>query len=368
MDKTKICHITSVHQAKDNRIFHKECLSLVKEGYDVTLLVINRETEICNGVKIISIEHKAKGRISRFLGATGKLYREAKKINADIYHFHDPELMYAGLKLKWFCGKKVIYDIHENLPASIMSKPYIHFRLVAKLISVLVGIFERFCSGRYAAIVTATPDIGKRFIKRNPIVLRNFPILPENEMIDGETEKNENAIIYVGGITKIRGIIQLINAFELTGNAELWLLGPFEDEEIQKECISLPAWSKVKYLGVVPAGEVVKYIRKAAAGIITFLPYPNHITALPTKPFEYMFGGLPMIMSDFKYWRDFFGDSALYANPSDPYDIANKINTLLSDKSLSRKMGERNLDLVIGQYNWDIEKLKLLELYKKLET
>lgn len=52
----KVCHVTSVHQRYDTRIFHKECTSLAKAGYDVTLLVAdNKEPEIRNGEKIISV-------------------------------------------------------------------------------------------------------------------------------------------------------------------------------------------------------------------------------------------------------------------------------------------------------------------------
>jgi glycosyltransferase involved in cell wall biosynthesis len=366
VSKIRVCHITSVHQAKDNRIFYKECVSLVNDGYDVSLLVINGKTEVCEGVNIIGINHQGKGRVFRFLGATRKLYRESKILNADIYHFHDPELMFAGLKLKWFRGKKVIYDIHEILPASVLSKPYIRYRFIARCISIMAGLVERLCSGRYSALVTARPDIARRFKAKNPVIVRNFPILRVETSDTGAYKKNDKAIIYVGGITRIRGLVELVRAFKYVDDGELWLLGPFEDEEIKRECQKLEAWNKVKYLGVVAANEVIKYIRQAAAGIITFLPYPNHITSLPTKPFEYMYGGLPIIMSDFMYWRDFFGDSAVYVNPSDPKEIASAVNEMLADKTKRERMGNYNYNLIRDSFNWDIEKQKLLDLYKKL--
>ena len=66
--KKKVCHITSAHKRYDVRIFFKQCKSLAKHGYDVTLLVSDeKENEEIDGVKIISIKFKPKNRIDRFI-------------------------------------------------------------------------------------------------------------------------------------------------------------------------------------------------------------------------------------------------------------------------------------------------------------
>jgi hypothetical protein len=56
-----------------------------------------------------------------------QVYRKALKTDADIYHLHDPELMPLGLLLK-LQRKKVIYDVHENLPKQISIKHWINPR------------------------------------------------------------------------------------------------------------------------------------------------------------------------------------------------------------------------------------------------
>jgi glycosyltransferase involved in cell wall biosynthesis len=293
------------------------------------------------------------------------MIRVCKKVDADIYHFHDPELIFTGLYLK-IIGKKVIYDIHENNPASILSKPYIKSKFLRKVIAKSFDIFERVAVNFFDAVVTARPDISKRFNHDNLITLRNFPILPKFENKKRiNINKTKPSIIYVGGMHTLRGTFELIEAFETLDEYELWLLGFAIEEKLQKKIED--GCKNVRYFGTVEAYEVFDYIDKADIGIITFLEEPNHINTLATKPFEYMACGKPMIMSNFRYWQETFGKSSLYVDPSNPKEIAETIKRLLSDKKLLREMGELNKKLSLEEYNWQKESQQLLNLYKKLE-
>jgi glycosyltransferase involved in cell wall biosynthesis len=365
--RTKVCHLTSVHPANDNRIFHKECTFLAKEGYDVYLVAANAKTEIINNVKIIGVEIKKSGRLYRMTRVAWSIFRKCQKINADIYHFHDPELMIPGIFFKLF-RKKVIYDIHENTSAAILSKSYLKSNLLTKILSKSIDIVEKILVRFYDLLITARPDISRRFKKFDPITLRNFPILSLNKIIfASDIKKNKFSVIYVGLISKIRGIIELINAFSYIDNAELWLLGRFETEKLRKECEMLPAWRNVRYFGIVEPNEVFSYLKLADIGIITFLDKPNHLKSLATKPFEYMACGLPMVMSDFPYWKKFFKNSSLYVDPLDSKEIANKIIKLLSNKILRKEMSHRNMCLAKNLYNWQTESIKLIDAYSKIK-
>jgi len=360
----KIAHLTSVHPQNDNRIFYKECTTLADAGYHVTLLVAGGKEGYLNGVEIISYPKENRGRIYRmFKTSFIDMFRASKKIDADIYHFHDPELIFVGLLLK-LQGKKVIYDIHENNPASILSKSYIKFAFLRRLISKIFDIFEKTAIYFFDGVVTARPDISKRFTHPNLITLRNFPILSSMENLSKPTlKKQKPSIIFVGNMTKIRGIYELLEAFSFLDMYELWLLGPITEKSLETKIKN--ASDNVRYLGVVEAYEIFGYIQMADIGIITFLAEPNHITTLATKPFEYMACGKPIVMSDFPYWKETFQESAEYVNPSNPKAIAEGIQNLLNDKARMQQMSTLNKRLSKEVYNWQKESKKLLDLYQK---
>ena len=362
--KSKVCHVTTVHQPNDNRIFFKECKSLSLAGYDVTLLCANAKSTVRDGIKIIGFAGHTQRLKRFFITSLFRVFVEAWKVNADIYHLHDPELVWMGLLLR-LTGKKVIMDVHENNAAAILSRPYMTNNFSKKVLSTIIKLVERITLPFFSAIITARPDISGLFPKLNPITLRNFPILPfYDDIPDLAISKSKKAVIYVGGSSEIRGTIELIEAFRFTNKVELWILGPFESDLFRKKCEKLEGWSKVKYLGTVEANKIFSYIKAADIGIITFLPKPNHLTTLATKPFEYMACGLPMIMSNFEYWKSFFGDSSYYVDPSDSIAIAKMIDSLISDDEVLSKMKKNNIKLATEKYNWQKEQEKLFEVYK----
>lgn len=362
----EICHITTIHPVNDNRIFYKECISLKNGGYDVCLICSGTPSREIEGITIIGLK-KYRNRVKNFfLVSFISVLKEAFKLKAEVYHIHDPELILPGLTLRLF-GKKVIYDIHENNPSSILSKPYIKSKFVSKCISKAFDIVEKSSAPLFTKIVTARPDISERFKSLQPVTLRNFPIIAElNNAKKITIEKTKDVVIYVGGITKIRGIIPLIESFEKLNNAELWLLGPWGSEDFENECNQLNGWKNTRYMGVVQPYEIISYLRYADIGIVTFLPYPNHIRTIATKPFEYMMAGLPMIMSNFPYWKELFDGLSEFVNPEDPDEIASTIEQLLGDQEKMKLMSERATKKVKEEFNWEAESEKLIELYSRI--
>jgi glycosyltransferase involved in cell wall biosynthesis len=368
LDKSqvKICVLTSVHPAFDGRIFHKEAKTLTKAGYHVVLIAQHNKEEVVDGVKILPLP-KPRNRFERMTKVVWKLFRLASKQKAAIYHFHDPELIPIGLALKLF-GRKVIYDVHEDYPEQFLNKEWIGNYTCRKIISVLFNIFEKLSVKIFDGVVTATPGIAAKFPENKTITLRNLPVL---ELMDkakpSNWKKNKPTVIYSGGLSMIRGIKEIIQAMEFIGDrAELWLLGKWENEEFKQECENLTGWKYATYLGQIPYGQHYSLIKTADVGLVDFFPLPNQERAMPNKPFEYMACSLPMVMSNFPYWQEIFGECALFVNPYDAEDIAEKILHLLDNSNEAKKLGDKGRELIEEEYNWEAEQGKLLDIYKKV--
>ena len=148
--------------------------------------------------------------------------------------------------------------------------------------------------------------------------------------------------------------------------AEVRILRKWESEGFEKECKALKGWEYTKYLGFVPLSEVYRYMKIANIGIATVYPVKNNTTSLLIKLFEYMACSLPVVMSNFHYWQEVFGECALFADPYDSKVIADKIIYLLDKPNEAKKFGKKGRKLIEEKYNWETESKKLIMLYSFL--
>lgn len=362
----KVCHLTSVHPRKDTRIFVKECSSLANAGFETFLIVADGlGDEESNGVHILDVGETKGGRFSRFTKTTKEVYKKAVELDADLYHFHDPELMFYAYKLKRL-GKKVIYDAHEDLPRQLMSKPYLG-KVSKWFLSIVLEKLEHYFASKYDAVVTVTKHIANRFSNYNDkvCILFNYPFLDEIESVNWDEKKNE--VCYVGSISKVRGICELVAALK-PADVRLNLGGKFNSKELEAEVEKMAEWSKVNYLGFLSRKEVVKVLSKSKVGMVTLHPTINYVDALPVKLFEYMLAGIPVITSDVLLWKELVDKEkcGMAVNPYDVSEISQAIQHYLDDDVLAKKHGENGRKAVIEKYNWTIEEKKLLNLYSKI--
>lgn len=362
----KIVHLTSVHKMLDPRIFLKECLTLKKNGYNVTI-VAPYDRDVCiEGVNIKAVK-RPQNRFMRLTKTICDVYKIARHEQADLYHFHDPELMIVGLLLK--CeGKKIIYDIHEDVPNLILEKEWIGPFFFRKIISIVMAAFEKISSHLFNAIVTVTPEIADRFSSEKTIILRNYVSLSYIEKINSHPiRKNKPVVIFHGTISRTRGIKEMIQSVgQLKGRVELWLFGNWNNDVLKNECASVEGWQYTRYFGKKNITDIYSYLKLADIGLHILYNLPHYKGGSATKAFEYMACSIPFITTDNPRNRETYGDCALYVNPMDISDIKEKMIKLLNDEEMRKEMGQKGRRLAETKYSWEIESEKLLNLYKRV--
>lgn len=364
-----VVHLTSAHPRYDIRIFRKQCRTLAKSGFRVSLVVADgKGDEVTeNGIAIYDVG-RMEGRLNRIFRSTRRVLAKALELDADLYHLHDPELLPAGARLQRH-EKAVIFDSHEDVPKQMLGKPYLN-PLALRIIAMIFAIYEAWVVRSLSAVVGATPAITGKFerLAKRAENVNNFPELGELESQLPWTDKNAE-ICYVGGIARIRGIIPLVDALsETESKARLNLVGEFSEADTEAEAKASNGWPDVNAMGFLGRQGVRDVMARSIAGVVTFAPLPNHVDAQPNKMFEYMSAGIPVIASDFPLWRQIIvgSECGLCVDPENPKAIARAIDILVNDRALAQRYGANGKRAVEEIYNWAREEPKLLNLYREI--
>jgi glycosyltransferase involved in cell wall biosynthesis len=370
----KVVHLTTVHKPDDTRIYRKECSSLAERGYEVVLVApaeaSNGQPWVINaGVRLHPLKRPS-NRVSRSTLTFASALKVAIRERADVYHIHDPELIPLGLILKCL-RRRVIYDVHEDLPRQIMSKDWVATPMRRPL-SVAWAVLEWIATRVMDLTVAATPAIAKRFPPEKTIVVQNYPLPQElASPIQSPYESRPPIVVYVGGIEAIRGAPQMVNAVSRLNRrfaARLVLAGEFYPSALRDELEQMEGWQHVIDRGWLSRSQVRELLDEARIGLVLFQDAPNHREAQPSKLFEYMSAGLPVIASDFPLWRSLVTKtgSGVVVDPSSPEAIADAMHYLLSHPIEAAAMGTRARAAIEQQYNWPAEAKNLLQGYDRL--
>lgn len=367
----KVCHLTSVHSRYDGRILLKECVSLSKAGYNMYLVVNDRnEDEDYSGVKICSTRFVPHNRISRMITSQKAVLKKAREIDADIYHFHDPELLNVGLILKRQ-GKRVVFDSHENYPMQIEYKPYLPHWL-GKIVSKLYYLYESYVVKRLDAVVFPCTFSGKNpFLgrARKTFFVGNPPLLEELYDKYSKFQKDSFKICYIGSLQYVRGIEQIIKAADKAG-VTLILAGNFPDLKFKAELEQMKEFKNVDFRGMCSRQQVLEILEESSVGICTILSIGQHNKEdiLSTKVYEYMAMKLPVIITDYPYAAEVLR-SYKFGIAVDAFNvdqISKAILYLKEHPTEAEKMGTAGRKAVQERYNWNIEEKTLCSLYESI--
>lgn len=365
----KICHVTSIHNTKDGRIYYAECRTLKDYGYEVHIIGRGDSFEI-DGIQIHGYGDYPKTLKFRMTKLKGILLEKCKEVDADIYHLHDPELLQLVNPLVKM-GKKVIFDSHEDYQKTIVAKEWIP-KPLRGIVSFLYTRYEesvcRKLSG-YIACYHWTKDRVEKWCPNISLVF-NYP---SKQLIDPKRTYNpQGYIAYAGGISAQWLHQNIINALEKCNGVRYRIAGVIDDpygEGLKK----LDGWKTVDFLGRVDHTKVYEEVyANAIAGMATLDYIPQCLghkgNLSNTKLFEYMMYGLPVICTDFELWKKVIDEyqCGLCVDPHDTQAISNAINWLVSHPKEAEAMGQNGIRAVEEKYNWETTSQGLIDVYDRI--
>lgn len=356
-----VVHLTSVHPRYDTRIFHKECRSLATAGYDVALVVADgRPDETRDGVRIVSVKPGA-GRFERALRVTRRVCEHALRLDANIYHLHDPELLPVAGRLK-SAGKAVVFDAHEDTVRQILLKEYLP-RPVRGLLSRGFKYYEDSVVQQIDAVVTATDQQVARY---TGTAVRICPVQNFAELGRFESRVSDMValrILHAGSLTRVRGVTAMVRlASKLQQGDELRLAGPLE------QGLSASHLSDCQYLGVIDQNSLRDAYAQANVGLILYEPVGQYGMATAVKLYEYMAAGLPILVPNHGEWPAKV-QSIGCGIPVDVFDTADQLRALewlRNNPHEAAAMGRRGQEYALKHASWNVAFSRLDGLYKEI--
>jgi glycosyltransferase involved in cell wall biosynthesis len=361
-------HLTSVHPPDDARIAARECRSLLDARIATVLVAADIGRSPYPDLPTILVRRPS-GRLTRILLGTWRTLMAGASLRAEIYHLHDPELIPAGLMLK-LMGKRVVYDVHENLPKQVLGKRWIP-GWARPMAARLATVIERAADSFFDAIVVANATSLARFRNPRTVLVRNYADVREfaRDVPAAAYEDRQPVIAYVGAISRERGLLEMVDAMAMVEHegASLVLAGPMPDDLLDVVA-ARHGWDRVVAPGWHGRDAVQDLLARSRIGIAVLHPLPNYLDNYPSKLFEYMASGIPSIVSDFPLWREVIeqADCGVVVDPLDPRAIAAAIDELLAHPERAKAAGERGRAATHEELNWAAEGEKLVHLYSQL--
>ena len=368
----RIVHLTSVHNALDNRVFEKECVSFAEAGFNTSFVVPDDGPDrILKGVHLLTVP-KPRNRFIRMAHTTSQVVSRALKENADLYIFHDPELIPQALRLRLH-SKPVIFDVHEDYYTSITEKSSYLPQIIAQPTALGYVLCEKLARSVFSTIIAERYYI-RRFPKALPVL--NYPRLEQfQSILDVRSLKPPSTprLLYTGGLSVERGALIYAELARLLPDGEVHLVGICPSSLADQIHIRAEeGTSRLHLEGVnekLPFHRILEAYRQPWTCGMAIMPNSAHYREKElTKFFEYMAAGLPIIASDFPVWKSLIEGQkvGLCVDPNSPDAIIDAVRWLVAHPEEALAMGERGRNAVRSTFNWNKEAEKLISLARKL--
>ncbi len=360
MPWVSLLHVTSSHDNQDNRICLKQAVTMARFGFSVTVLGIGVDTPDFQGVQLLGLD-SPRSRSARLLIRPWRLFFRSLFRRADIYQFHDVEMLPTAFVLA-LLGRTVVFDVHENLSAIIEQRTWLPNPLKPALSWILLRL-ERLCFRHFSLVITAGPGIAERYrgYAKKLLVLPNYPRLAETRVTETNTvDSAQGAFVIVsfGGIQERSGCAELVEALSLLDDGwgvRFVLGGSGANSHLHRQLQRTSGWGLVQYLGRVTREEMREWLHRASVAVVIFADMPNSREIRSNRLYEAMAAGLPVVVAGHGEWPGFVARyrCGISVDETDPSAIADAIVTLRNNPKLREEMGAGGRAAILSELNWD---------------
>lgn len=363
----------------DTRIFRRECVSLVKAGFRVSLVCVHDREEIIEGVHIIPLP-KPVNKLNRRILLTRQAAGKALELSADLYHFHDPELIPAMKGLARKSKSPVIWDAHEDFVTSIEYYNQFFLPAASRIGSRLFSRMElKACLKEFAGVITVSEPIADRYRKagiptclvENYVDLDALPYPPACERSDVPLFSS------TGAQTRERLVPEIAQAFGQVRQefpCELAFWGQFSSDELRDEIQKtvLQGQTEEKDLQIsnqIPWKTLMQEKIPTAwlSCVLMNLSNRNNQVGLPNRCFENWANGVPILATEgsevARITRE--SEAGLVVKENSPSEIASAFRIIARDRDRVEAMGAAARKAIETRFNWDVAFGRLLEFYAR---
>lgn len=325
--------VTTVHHPDDARIRHK-LIPTLAEHWDVTYATRVPGPTDQTGFRWVGLRG---GRFRRGLAAARLLWSPAFDLRA----IHDPELVVPALTAA-LAGRKVLFDVHEDVPAQLLTKPWIP-PLLRRPLAVVARVMLRVAE-RTMRITLAEPGYQRLFARPHPVIPNYLDTagLPE-------PRPDQGYAVYVGDVTIARGAELMVEAAARAG-IPLRVVG--RCDPALAEAIAARG-GDVKLHGRLPHPEALRIVAGATVGLSPLADLPNYRHSLPTKVLEYLAVGVPVLASALPGTIDVIGGlpGVVLVKPGDLDAWTEALAQACTDPAL-RDAARRGMAEVRRRFTW----------------
>lgn len=300
----------------------------------------------------------------------------------DLVYVHNmPDILVVSALAPKLFGAKVILDLHDPMPELMTTI----FGLKKESFGVrLISRTEKWSMARADAVLTVNLRCKKIFASRSCSsdkigVVMNSPdekIFPFRDARPETRSKEDRdgrfVIMYHGSIVERNGLDLAVEALsrvkETVPSAELRVYGPSTAflERVMENARTKGLNDSIRYLGPRRLEELVGEIEGCDVGVI-----PNHRNSFteintPTRIFEYLSLGKPVIAPRTPGIQDYFNEeSLLFFEPGDPESLARSMEYAFREPARLGEIARRGQE-VYGEHNWVKEKQQLIGIVGNL--